>query len=59
MAKLSLWAELSPFPCDGLVPDCIRSHVVGAYSDLDQRNALENDTNPVKKVPLAVDGHDL
>jgi hypothetical protein len=32
--------------------------VVGAYSDLGQQNALENGTNPVKKVPLAVDGHD-
>ena len=44
---------------DGLVPDCIQSHVVGAYSNLGQWNALENGTNPVKKVPLAVDGHDL
>jgi hypothetical protein len=44
---------------DGLVPDRIRSHVVGAYSDLSQQNALENGTNPVKKVTLAVDGHDL
>ena len=43
---------------DGLVPDCIRSLVVGAYSDLGQWNALENGTNPVKKVPRAVDGHD-
>jgi hypothetical protein len=43
---------------DGLVPDCIRFHVVGAYSDLGQQNALENGTNPVKKVPLAVYGHD-
>ena len=32
---------------------------MGAYSDLGQRNALENGTNPVKKVPLVLDGHDL
>jgi hypothetical protein len=54
-----MWAEFSSFPCDGLVPDCIYSIVVGAYSDLGQRNALENGTNPVKKEPLAVDGNDL
>ena len=44
---------------DGLVPDCIHSHLVGAHSDLGQWNALENSTNPVKKVLPAVDGHDL
>ena len=58
LAHSMLWQIFDSYG-DGLVPDCIRSHVVGAYSDLGQQNALENCTNPVKKVPLAVDGHDL
>ncbi len=31
--------------------------MVGVY-DLGQWNALENGTYPMKKLPLAVDGHD-
>ncbi len=58
LARAMLW-RIFDSSGDGLVPDCICSHVVGAYSDLGQWNALENGTNLVEKVPLAVDGHDL
>ena len=58
LASAMLW-QIFDSSGDGFVPDCIRSHMVDAYSDLGHHNALENSTNPVKNVPFAVDGHDL
>ena len=43
---------------DDLVPNFIHQHVMQAYGDLGSHSTLENDTNPVDKVPMGVDGYD-
>ena len=40
------------------IPYPIRECVMRAYNDLGARNALEEGGNPIKRLPLAVAGHD-
>lgn len=52
-----LWRVFDPSG-DDLVPDDMRRRVMARYDDLGAHNLLPRGTNPVKKVPLMVDGFD-
>ena len=43
---------------DDLVPVEQKNRILARYRDLRDRNSLPEDSNPVKKVPLVVDGFD-
>ena len=43
---------------DVLVPTEQKSRIMARYADLRDRNSLAEGSNPVKKVPLVVDGYD-
>ena len=52
-----LWRMFDPSG-DDLIPEEQRSRVMARYGDLGNANLLAPGTNPVRKVPLVVDGCD-
>jgi hypothetical protein len=57
LGRAALWRIFDPSG-NNLVPEVMRARVMARYADLGANNALPSGMNPVKKVPLVVDGFD-
>lgn len=57
LGRAALWRLFDPSG-DNIVPEEMRARVMARYADLGHDNTLPAGTNPVRKVPLIVDGAD-